>query len=82
EQWAEFTAKFKTFNKKSSLRPVIEDTEDPFEKIRKQLKTLNSFLESGDTVLIGEALKAAERDNFVVVRNKLGHPIKIEDLEF
>ncbi len=82
EQWAEFTAKFKTFNKKSSLRPVIEDTEDPFEKIRKQLKTLNSFLKSGDTVLIGEALKVAEKENFVVIRNKLGHPIKIEDLEF
>ncbi|MDJ0712892.1 MAG: hypothetical protein QNJ54_01570 [Prochloraceae cyanobacterium] len=82
EQWAEFTAKFKTFNKKSSLRPVVEDTEDPLEKVRKQLKTLNSFLESGDAVLIGEALKAAEKENFVVVRNKLGHPIKIEDLEF
>ena len=82
EQWAEFTAKFKTFNKKSSLRPVVEDTEDPLEKVRKQLKTLNSFLESGDAVLIGEALKAAEKENFVVIRNKLGHPIKIEDLEF
>ena len=82
EQWAEFTAKFKTFNKKSSLRPIVSDKEDLHQKIEKQLKTLNSFLQSGDAILIAEALKAAEREDFVVIRDSLGRPIKIEDMEF